>query len=426
MYRWVFKPVILLLLIFLFSTAAQSAGLLPIRISNCVILPSQNGLNLRFDLNNNVDYKGFFLTNPSRFVLDLKNTRLEAKIPLDDFSHAYLRSIHSAYKGQNLRFIFEFSEATKIKLTEFKENSSQKHAILIEFIKKSLKTFEENPIIKNTASKEAIDSFNKQEKNKEERLMPAPLPRNPAQTPAKVRDIIVVIDPGHGGEDPGAIGQNRTQEKNIVLAISLELAQLINEEPGFHAVLTRQGDYFIPLRKRLSIARRYKADMFLAVHADAFMNTEARGASVYSLSNRGATSEAAHWLASKENHSELLEGAKLVDDDSVLRSVLLNLQQTATIGASLQLGRFILNYLGHCTSLHHNDMEQAAFVVLKSPDIPSLLVETGFISNKKEEKLLNQAAYQHQLALALREGIKDYYQVRPPSGTFISALLGRG
>lgn len=240
------------------------------------------------------------------------------------------------------------------------------------------------------------------------------------------RDIVIVIDPGHGGEDCGALGQNGSREKNIVLAISRELKTLINNEPGFHAILTRNKDYFIPLRKRLAIARHYKADMLIAVHADAYMNNEARGAAVYSLSNRGATSEAARWLAEKENHSELLNGAKLDNNHNMLGSVLLNLQQTATIGSSVQLGTCILDYLGRCVTLHHNAIEQAAFIVLKSPDISSVLVETGFISNPEEEKLLNKKPYQHQLAEAITEGIKDYYSLRPPQGTFFAALMGRG
>ncbi len=246
-----------------------------------------------------------------------------------------------------------------------------------------------------------------------------------ATDPAYGRDIIIVIDPGHGGEDPGAVGKNGTQEKQVVLTVSRKLAALINNEPGFHAILTRDKDDFIPLRKRLAIARKYKADMLVAVHADAYMNNEARGASVYSLSNRGASSEAARWLAQKENHSELLDGAKLDNNYNMLASVLLNLQQTATIGSSLQLGACILDYLGRSVTLHHNTIEQAAFIVLKSPDISSVLVETGFISNPEEEKLLNKKSYQYQMAEAITEGIKDYYRLRPPGGTLLAALMGR-
>lgn len=390
----------------LFNTIQANA--LPSRtiISDLIATQNLNGINLRFKLNNHVAYQGFLLSHPSRFVIDIKNTQLNTSLDQPAMHHTHLLSVHSAYNKNNLRLVFEFKEATKIKITQLKSLNEQQHELLLEFIKKSSDILDSNADKKLEADLEdAIAKTTVKKQNS--------------------RDIVVAIDPGHGGDDPGAIGQCGTQEKRVVLAIARELETLINNEPGFHAVLTRRGDYFLPLRKRLAIARHYKADMLIAVHADAYMNNEARGASVYSLSNRGATSEAAHWLAEKENHSELLDGAKLIDDHSILRSVLLNLQQTATIGASLQLGSCILNYLGHCTKLHHNRMEQAAFVVLKSPDISSLLVETGFISNKEEEKLLNKQAYQHQLAQAITEGIKDYYHLKPPGGTFLSALMGR-
>lgn len=410
--------------------------------SNLVVTSQTDGLNLHFKLSDHVDYKGFLLSNPSRFVIDFKNARLNTSLDQPILYQSYLRSVHSAYNKNILRMVFEFNQASKIKITQLKLNdlnnkngeskTKQAHELVLEFIKKSPGNM---PAVK----KEADADLNLPKTNDLEKLVEdAQYTKNTidrsslekkqteaAQGLKATRDIIVVIDPGHGGEDPGAVGASGAQEKKVVLAIASELARLLNNEPGFHAILTRRGDYFLPLGKRLKIARQYRADMFIAVHADAYMNNEAHGASVYSLSNRGATSTAARWLAEKENHSELLDGAKLRDDGSMLRSVLLNLQQTATIAASLQLGNYILDYLGRCTQLHHNKIEQAAFLVLKSPDICSLLVETGFISNKTEESLLTQKAYQEQLAAAINEGIKDYYHFKPPGGTFLSALMGR-
>ncbi len=236
----------------------------------------------------------------------------------------------------------------------------------------------------------------------------------------KGRPIIIVIDPGHGGKDPGTTGPGGTHEKDVVLAVSKQLQELINAEPGFHAELTRTGDYFIPLRGRLTIARKDKADMFVAIHADAFKNDTELGASVFALSERGATSEAARWLAEKENSSELLGGATLPTQDSILRSVLIDLSQTNTISESLQIGTSVLQQLSKVSLLHHERVEQAAFVVLKSPDIPSILVETGFLSTPQQERQLKNPQYQHKIAMAIMLGIKSYFMRNPPPGTMLA------
>lgn len=226
--------------------------------------------------------------------------------------------------------------------------------------------------------------------------------------------IIVVIDPGHGGKDPGASGPRNTKEKNVVLDISREIQRDINQQPGFKALLTRSGDYYITLRQRLQIARKDKGDLFVAIHADAYMNNDATGASVFALSQSGATSEAAHWLANNENYSELGGVQDFGDKSYLVRSVLLDLSQTVTISQSLQVGYVLLSALKHVTTLHHNIVEQARFMVLKSPDIPSLLVETGFITNPREEDRLNSPGYQQKLASALAAGIIAYFREHPP------------
>jgi N-acetylmuramoyl-L-alanine amidase len=224
------------------------------------------------------------------------------------------------------------------------------------------------------------------------------------------KQFIVVIDAGHGGKDSGALGRDGMKEKTVVLALAKRLANLINQSPHMRAVLTRNGDYYVALRNRLVLARKRDADLFISIHADAFYDTSARGASIYALSPRGATSEAARWLAQKDNYSELDDIAlnSLKDRSPMLRSVLIDLAQTATIQDSLHLGHQILYSLDSISSLHYKQVEQAPFVVLKSPDIPSILIETGFITNPFEEQRLSDPRYQKKLAIAIRDGIQRY------------------
>jgi N-acetylmuramoyl-L-alanine amidase len=238
------------------------------------------------------------------------------------------------------------------------------------------------------------------------------------------RDVVIVLDPGHGGHDPGAIGSKHHIEKHVVLAIAKALKKLIDQQPGMRAILTRDGDYYVGLRERLKLARKYNADVFISIHADAFINTQSHGASVFALSQRGATSEAARWLAEKENYSELggVDLKHLDDKNGLVRTVLLDLSQTATISASLQLGRQVLHYLGDITTLHHAHVEQARFVVLKSPDTPSILVETGFISNQREAQNLTNPSYQARVASAIFAGLKRYFLAYPPHGTRLEVM----
>jgi len=218
----------------------------------------------------------------------------------------------------------------------------------------------------------------------------------------------VAIDAGHGGEDPGAIGPRGTQEKKIVLSIAQKLAELVEDEPGMEPVMIRTGDYYVGLRQRIAIARERQADLFVSIHADAFHSPQANGASVYTLSQSGASSEAARWLAEQENRSDLIGGVSLDDKDDMLASVLLDLSQTASTQASLTMGSTVLKQLGGITRLHAKRVQNAGFAVLKSPDIPSILVETGFISNPENEKSLRQGTYQEKIARAIFNGIKEY------------------
>jgi N-acetylmuramoyl-L-alanine amidase len=240
--------------------------------------------------------------------------------------------------------------------------------------------------------------------------------------PADARDLIIAIDAGHGGEDPGAIGMNGTREKDIVLAIARELALKINAEPGMKAILTRGGDYFVPLRDRMRRARAQQADLFVSIHADSIRDRSIDGSSVYILSQRGATDEASRWLAERENASDLIGGVSLDDKDDVLASVLLDLSQSASLNASQVAAERVLHQLTQAGEVRKHEVQQARFMVLKSPDIPSMLVETAYISNPQEELRLRTPAHQAKLAAAIHQGVHDYFYANPPQGTRIAQL----
>jgi N-acetylmuramoyl-L-alanine amidase len=240
--------------------------------------------------------------------------------------------------------------------------------------------------------------------------------------PADARDLLIAIDAGHGGEDPGAIGKNGTREKDIVLAIARELALRINAEPGMKAMLTRSGDYFVPLRDRMRRARAQQADLFVSIHADSIRDRSIDGSSVYILSQRGATDEASRWLAERENASDLIGGVSLDDKDDVLASVLLDLSQSASLNASQVAAERVLHQLTQAGEVRKHEVQQARFMVLKSPDIPSMLVETAYISNPQEELRLRTAAHQARLAAAIHQGVHDYFYANPPMGTRIAQL----
>lgn len=257
------------------------------------------------------------------------------------------------------------------------------------------------------------------------RIEPWPLEpkkgRGRADKPVAHRLVTVVVDAGHGGEDPGAIGRRGTHEKQVTLSMAKRLKALVDAEPNMRAVLTRDGDYFVPLHARVEKARRVRADLFVSIHADAYILPRARGASVFALSERGATSAAASWLAKRENDADLIGGVNLDVKDRYLAETLLDLSQTATISDSLKLARAVLDELGEINTLHKPHVEQAGFAVLKAPDIPSILVETAFISNPEEEKKLKSAAHQDKVARAILAGIKRYFAENPPSRGTIAA-----
>lgn len=354
-------------------------------IGSLFSLQHQNNLRLVLNLTKPVKLKHFVLSKPDRLVLDLYSEDKEVFVEIKQTESA-------ASKSRNLDAIEE-SLINKINQVSAKENLVSDKSGLAE----------QSPKL------DSIDNSFSEEKNYQGN---------------SERDVVVVIDPGHGGIDSGAVGQYGTREKDVTLAVAKTLQGVINQTPGFRAILTRSKDYFIPLRSRLNIAHNHKADMFISIHADAYKNRDAHGASIFALSQRGATSEAARWLAEKENESEL--GQAISDKNALLRSVLIDLAQTATISASLDIGGKILQGLANIASLHSRNVEQAAFVVLKSPDIPSLLVEVGFISYAKEEVKLRNPDYQKAIAVKLASGIQNYFSSRPPLGTSLAKIKNGG
>jgi len=238
----------------------------------------------------------------------------------------------------------------------------------------------------------------------------------------KPRPVVVAVDAGHGGDDPGAHGPDGTLEKNVTLSVARDLAKLINAQSGMRAVLTRDGDYFVPLKKRYEIARKNKADLFVSIHADAYTSADARGSSVWVLSKHGKVSEAARWLADSENHADLIGGVSLDDKDDTLASVLLDLSQGASIEASEAVAKRVLKALSGLGPTHRGYVERANFVVLRSPDVPSILVETAFITNPTEERKLRDPDHREQLATAILKGVQGYFEDTPPPGTWFAAV----
>ncbi|ARG96583.1 N-acetylmuramoyl-L-alanine amidase [Legionella micdadei] len=371
-----------------------------------------------FKLDNAVVHKVFTLTNPNRVVIDFEDTDLALDLNRVSLGNPLIKYIRSGHPNpKTLRLVLEVSQVVKTKTNPLNP-AAAKHGFSIDLSANGERGI--NPSSLNKPSSPIKSSGST-------KTAGTPIPVRHASN-RNLRDVVVVLDPGHGGKDPGASGPRNTSEKDVTLAIALKLKQIIDKQPGMRAVLTRKGDYYIGLRERLNIARKYNADVFISIHADAFINQQSNGASVFALSQSGATSEAARWLAEKENYSELggVNLADLDDQSGLVRTVLIDLSQTATIGASLHMGERVLRNLDTITTLHNRKVEQARFMVLKSPDIPSILIETGFISNPREERNLTSNAYQTQLTQAIFQGLKRYFWDYPPHGTRVEALAGNG
>ncbi len=340
------------------------------------------------DLSSPLEHRLFTLDNPGRVVVDLKPARIDlARLELPRGS-GLVEQVRSANRGDGeVRVVLDLAGKARPRSFLVAPEGRYGHRLVIELESPG----GPDPVVKMDAD--------------------------------GVRDLVVAIDAGHGGEDPGAIGKHGTREKDVVLAVARRLAAKIDAEPGMRAILVRDGDYFMRHRDRMEKARRNRADLFISVHADAFKNRRARGSSVYVLSAKGATDEAARWLAERENAADLVGGVSLDDKDDMLASVLLDLSQNASIGASLDVGEQVLSRLGSVGRLHKASVQQAGFLVLKSPDIPSILVETAFISNPEEEQLLRSSQHQARLASAVLDGVRQYFYANPPPGTWIAHNL---
>lgn len=403
-----------------------------------------NKATLNCSIHGAFTHKVFTLKSPDRVVVDLIGVRMARPLNHLGAAHQLVRGVRTGMPdGHTLRLVFDVGQKVSVGSSPWAKGVS-------------IHLLGSGPVIQSKAARPALVrapvNINRHQATAPVRpqakaFAAVSKPKIPAQSQAlpqqpiithhtpihishrpaqSLRDVIVVLDAGHGGKDPGARGPGRSQEKNVVLAITLKLKQLIDRQPGMHAVLTRSGDYYVGLRQRLDIARKYNGDIFVSIHADAFNNPHSNGASVFALSQSGATSEAARWIAEKENYSELggVNLGGLDDTNGVVRSVLIDLSQTATINSSLQMGTRVLSQLSAFTRLHNSKVEQARFMVLKSPDMPSILVETGFISNPAEERNLMSSAYQSRLSQAVFQGIKGYFWSNPPHGSRIEAMTG--
>jgi N-acetylmuramoyl-L-alanine amidase len=380
------------------------------RIRNLRVWPSQDYTRIAIETGTEVRYELTALKNPERLVLDLENVdflslvdQSASKVLGDDPYVTALRA--GRFKPGAVRLVIDLKGEAKPQVFTLKPIGEYGHRLVIDVYP----VVPPDPLMALLQRKEAQEPPPAAEPRK-------PPPAGGAKPPAP-RMLTIVVDAGHGGEDPGARGRRGTYEKHVTLAIARKLKTLIDAEPGMRALLTRDGDYFIPLAARADKARRVKADLFVSIHADAFMLPHARGSSVFALSERGATSTTARWLAKRENEADLIGGVNLDVKDRYLAETLLDLSQTATINDSLKVGRAVLAELGEINTLHKAHVEQAGFAVLKSPDIPSILVETAFISNPDEEKRLGDAAYQDRLARAVLAGIKSHFAKSAPART---------
>jgi N-acetylmuramoyl-L-alanine amidase len=373
---------------------------------------------LVFDLDSSLQYQLNQQTTPQQIVIDLKGSEYSGAFAEVSLENTPIANISSApLAGGDLRVILELKNKVDPRSFMLGKNAQYGDRLVVDLYDiASTQTAATMPAKANTKA-------NTNASTKTDSTDPI------AALAASVddsgeRDIVVAISAGHGGDDPGAIGVKRLQEKDVTLAISRETVKLLNAVPGYKAVLIRTGDYYVGLREQVALARKHGADLFIAIHADAADSKEAHGATVYALSQSGATSEQARMLADKENSADVIGGvgsANLDDKDAVLTSVLLDLSMTGSVATSLEIGDQLLNSLNKVTKLRRHNVEQAAFVVLKSANMPSLLVESGYITNAKDAENLNSSKWRQQFSAALVKGITNWFHQRPPRGTLIAA-----
>ncbi|SCW55011.1 MULTISPECIES: N-acetylmuramoyl-L-alanine amidase [unclassified Pseudomonas] len=400
----------------LLLTALAVDAVAETKVNSVRLWRAPDNTRLVFDLTGPVQHSVFTLTAPDRLVIDINGASLGAPLNVAT-ANTPITAMRSAQRTPtDLRVVIDLKKAVTPKSFTLAPNAQYGNRLVVDLFDNPADAAPPPPPT-NVATVPAVPVTPTEPALK---LPPAP---------AGKRDIIVVIDAGHGGEDPGASGSRGQREKDVVLSIARELQRQVNGMKGFRAELTRTGDYFIPLRGRTEIARKKGADLFVSIHADAAPSAAAFGASVFALSDRGATSETARWLADSENRSDLIGGAgnvSLDDKDRMLAGVLLDLSMTASLTSSLNVGQKVLSNIGRVTPLHKQRVEQAGFMVLKSPDIPSILVETGFISNANEASKLSSANHQQALARSISSGVRQFFQQNPPPGTYIAWLRDSG
>ena len=346
------------------------------------------GTRVVLELSGPVEHRVFALANPDRVVIDLPSTTAAAGLTLAEPKGAVTGLRTGARPGGELRLVLELNEAARPKTFLLAPHEQYGHRLVVD-----LPPVQATPVVR----------------------------RAPQPSTDRGRDVVVVIDAGHGGEDPGASGRGGAREKDVVLAIARKLATEVNAEAGMRAVLVRSGDYFVSHRKRMEIAHEANADFFISIHADSYRDAQAKGATVYVLSEKGASDEAALLLAQRENASDLIGGVSLADKDQLLARVLLDLSQSAALSASTAAGQRLIRRMSAVTAMRRREVQQAPFLVLKSPDIPSVLVETAYISNPREEASLKSAKYQSALAAALKQGIVDYFAANPPADSYFAS-----
>ena len=343
-----------------------------------------------FDLSEKIDYKLFTLSNPSRLVVDISQSTLKTDVNQIDLPKSLVGGIRSSSKNGDMRVVIDLKKSVTTKDFTLKPYQKYGHRLVIDLVPKD-------------SRKKVVKTANDHNANQQ-------------------RDIIIAIDAGHGGEDPGAPGG----EKEICLAVAKKLANLINKEKGMKAVLTRTGDYFVDLLKRTEIARSNKADLFISLHADGFSDKRVRGTSVWVLSPKGATSEMGRWLEQKENASNLAGGVDISHQDPLVAAVLLDLSMNYSVGESLKAADLVRKKLaGSMPKMHGKGIKKAAFVVLRMPDIPAMLVEMGFISNRQERNQLKSSKHQHKIANSVFSGVKTYFKTNPPDGSLYAAMYSK-
>lgn len=389
--------------------------------------PAQDYTRLTLESKQAIAHKMFSMENPDRLVIDLEDVelgdalnQLSGKIGNDD---PYIKGVRVArFKPGTVRLVLDLKSQIKPQLFDLRPVGEYGYRLVLDvYPAQAIDPL--MALLDQDKSAPPAGTANTADKSTaEEAAKSAVISHNQSQPAAtslknipelRARTLVIAIDAGHGGEDPGARGSKGSNEKDVTLAIARKLNALINDTPNMRGVLIRDGDYFIPLSGRVAKTRKARADLFVSIHADAFIKPEARGSSVFALSEHGATSTAARWLAKKENEADLIGGINIAVKDRYLARTLLDLSQTATINDSIRFARHVLGELDHINDLHSGHVEQAGFAVLKSPDIPSILVETAFISNPSEERRLNDEDYQLKLANAVLSGIKRYFSQNP-------------